>query len=69
MDRIRSLSEQVLKRYPGVFGSDFEKNKEELERLAIIPSKQMRNHIAGYIARLLREPKPEEEQVEEVAAE
>ncbi|HXW37714.1 MAG TPA: hypothetical protein VEJ36_07430 [Nitrososphaerales archaeon] len=59
MDKIRSISEQVLKRYPGTFGSDFGQNKEELEKLAIIPSKQLRNHIAGYLARTLKEEKPE----------
>ena len=65
MDRIRSLSEQILHRYPESFGADFEKNKQVLEELALISSKQLRNHVAGYIARSLREEVEPEETAEE----
>ncbi|HUI86469.1 MAG TPA: hypothetical protein VLY21_04870 [Nitrososphaerales archaeon] len=65
MDRIRSLSEQILHRYPESFGPDFEKNKEVLEKLTLITSKQLRNHVAGYIARLLRVDTEAEEAPEE----
>ncbi|HEV2226627.1 MAG TPA: hypothetical protein VGR56_07480 [Nitrososphaerales archaeon] len=54
MDRIRSLSEQILERHPESFGSDFETNKKALEDLAIIPSKQLRNRMAGYIAKKMK---------------
>ncbi|MDA4120687.1 MAG: 30S ribosomal protein S17e [Thaumarchaeota archaeon] len=54
MDRTRSLSEQILERHPESFGSDFETNKKALEDLAIIPSKQLRNKMAGYIAKKLK---------------
>ncbi|MDG7011347.1 MAG: 30S ribosomal protein S17e [Nitrososphaerota archaeon] len=46
-------------RHPEAFGSDFEENKKALEELALIPSKQLRNRIAGYIARM-HEAEPEE---------
>ena len=55
MDRTRSLSEQIMERHPESFGSDFETNKKALEELAIIPSKQLRNRMAGYIAKKLKE--------------
>jgi small subunit ribosomal protein S17e len=69
LDRIRSISEQILNRYPQEFSADFEKNKKALEDIAVISSKQMRNHIAGYIARTLKEDVETEEITEEVKAE
>jgi len=41
----------LLQKYPEAFGSDFEQNKKVLEEMALIPSKQLRNRIAGYIAK------------------
>jgi small subunit ribosomal protein S17e len=51
LDRTRRLSEELMQRHPEAFGLDFEENKKVLEDLAIIPSKQLRNRIAGYITR------------------
>ncbi len=69
MDRIRRLSELALQKHREAFGSDYDKNKEALEEMAFIPSKQLRNHIAGYIARVLREDTVEEEPQSEETAE
>jgi small subunit ribosomal protein S17e len=41
-----------MQRHPEAFGADFEENKKALEELALIPSKQLRNRIAGYITKL-----------------
>ena len=49
-----------MERHPEVFGSDFEANKKALEELALIPSKQLRNRIAGYIAKAHKEVPAEE---------
>ncbi len=51
MDRTRRLSEEITQKHPDVFGPDFEANKKALEELALIPSKQLRNRIAGYITK------------------
>ncbi len=51
MDRTRRLSEEVMQRHPEAFGTDFETNKKALEEMAVIPSKQLRNRIAGYITK------------------
>ena len=59
MDRTRKLAEMILERHPEAFGSDYDKNKEALVELALIPSKQLRNHIAGYIAKALKEDAPD----------
>jgi small subunit ribosomal protein S17e len=50
LDRTRRLSEELMERHPEAFGTDFEQNKKALGDLALIPSKQLRNRIAGYIA-------------------
>lgn len=62
MDRTRRLSEEILQRHPDAFGPDFEQNKEALDRLALIPSKQLRNRIAGYIAKMREEETAEGEE-------
>lgn len=70
MDRIRKISEAILERHPEAFSSDYDKNKQALFDLALIPSKQLRNHVAGYITKSLREETTvEEETAEEVTAE
>lgn len=55
MDRTRRLSEELMQRHPEAFGPDFEQNKKALEEMALIPSKQLRNRIAGYIAKSHKE--------------
>ncbi len=65
MDKTRRLSEIALQRYPDAFSSDYEKNKKALFELAVIPSKQLRNHIAGYITKSLKEDSASEEATEE----
>lgn len=54
MDRTRRLSEEIMERHPEAFGPDFAANKKALEELAIIPSKMLRNRMAGYIAKMLK---------------
>ena len=62
MDRTRRLSAELLQRHPDAFGADFEQNKNALAELALIPSKQQRNRIAGYIAKSNKEDSTEGEQ-------
>ena len=50
-----------MQRHPEAFGPDFEANKKALDELAVIPSKQLRNRIAGYITKT-REVEDSEEQ-------
>ena len=69
MDKTRRLSEMLLQRYPGAFGTDYDENKVKLNELAAITSKQLRNHIAGYITRSLKSEVAEEPSAEEPKAE
>lgn len=43
-----------MEEYPDKFTDNFEKNKEELEKLVKIDSKKVRNMTAGYIVHLVR---------------
>jgi small subunit ribosomal protein S17e len=61
LDRTRRLAEQILSRHPESFGEDYEKNKKALDELALIPSKQLRNKIAGYIAKASKADEAEDE--------
>ncbi len=49
-----------MQKHPEAFGADFEQNKKALEELALIPSKQLRNRIAGYIAKSHQEEPTED---------
>jgi len=52
MDRVRRISEEIVQKFPGVFGSDYQANKEQLGKIAIVDSKMLRNKIAGYITKI-----------------
>jgi small subunit ribosomal protein S17e len=51
VNRVRRISEQLMKLYPDKFSSDYESNKKVISELAIIRSKLLRNEIVGYITR------------------
>ena len=60
MGRIKSIlikrsSRQLIENSPESFGKTFEENKKALGN--ILPSKKMRNKIAGYIARIKKNTK------------
>lgn len=49
--------ETLLERFPGKFGSDFEKNKLVLSELGLSLSRFDRNMIAGFITRKMNDLK------------
>ena len=51
---IKSTSKELINKYPNVFTTDFEKNKELLDKYLEIDSKHLRNRISGYIVSLLK---------------
>lgn len=65
MDRTRRIAELALERYPQAFGTDFDKNKEALAQLALVSSKQLRNHVAGHITKALKASSAKEESASE----
>ena len=54
----------VLKDNKAKFGVDFNENKNILDSLTTITSKALRNRVAGYITRLLKNESIELEKVE-----
>jgi small subunit ribosomal protein S17e len=48
---VKQLATLLLERYPQAFNTDFETNKENVEKLTNVESKGVRNRIAGYITR------------------
>jgi len=57
---IKSLAEKLLEAYPDRFTESFEENKKTVAELADIPSKTVRNKVAGYITRLVKRQKAKE---------
>ena len=45
----------LLKTYEGSFSSDFEQNKLKVSEYTDIKNKTIRNRVAGYISRVLRQ--------------
>jgi small subunit ribosomal protein S17e len=58
---IKRTSETLVDKKVG-FSEDFSKNKKILSRE--MPSKKVRNQIAGYIARLLKRDKKKQEELD-----
>lgn len=46
---IKSTADNLLRYYPNEFTANFDENKEKVEKLAKIQTKNVRNHIAGYV--------------------
>jgi len=51
---IKRTGERLLKTHPEAFNTDFDYNKKEVEKFAEIYSKKLRNVIAGYITKLVK---------------
>ncbi len=49
---IKKVGNELVERYPEVFSSDFQENKQRVKKLTNVKSKTVRNRIAGYITRL-----------------
>lgn len=65
VDRIKRLSMQAIDRYGSKFTSDFGENKKVLDEVSIIRSKGLKNEIAGYITKYVKQEKSSKEIAEE----
>ncbi|ADY00517.1 MAG: 30S ribosomal protein S17e [Vulcanisaeta sp.] len=66
---IKSLARRLLEVYPGRFSDDFESNKKVVAELADIPSKSVRNKVAGEITRVMKRMKAGAEEKPEIELE
>lgn len=54
---IKRTAKKLIKENKDKFKKDFEENKKIIAEVADIPSKKLRNVIAGYITRLIKQQK------------
>lgn len=59
--KVKSVSNELVSKYPTVFSTDFEANKKLVYQYSDIRSKHLNNRVAGYITRLLVSQKKREE--------
>ena len=52
---VKRTAEEVLEKNPDIFTTDFNKTKKSLDEVADIQSKKLRNTIAGYVVRLVKQ--------------
>ena len=48
---VKRTTEELLAKHSGEFSADFDKNKAKVSMFVPVPSKKLRNIIAGYITR------------------
>ena len=48
---IKRVALELAEKYPDEFNTDFENNKRKVEELTDVPTRKMRNKIAGYLVR------------------
>ena len=53
--QIKSIAKKLIKLHGPEFSPEFEKNKALVEKYTTVPSSKMRNTIAGYTARLVKQ--------------
>jgi len=58
---IKRITNNLVAEHRDEFKKTFAENKVLLEQFADIPSKKLRNVIAGYVTRLMKEKKESEE--------
>ncbi len=51
---IKTIAKELVKKYPERFTDNFEANKNVIKELGIIEAKSMRNKVAGYIVRIVK---------------
>ena len=51
---VKTISKQLLEKYPSKFNKDFDNNKKALDEINILDEKKMRNKIAGTIVKTIK---------------
>lgn len=64
---VKRIARELIEKYPGLFTRDFNVNKQLVSNLATIPSKKLRNQVAGYITHLVSISAKRKEAVETVS--
>jgi small subunit ribosomal protein S17e len=51
---VKRTSRELIETYEGIFTTDFDENKLLVEKFTTVSTKHLRNKIAGYVTRLVR---------------
>ena len=51
---IKRVTHEIIEKHRERFNEDFENNKKVIDEVAEVQSKKIRNKIAGYLTRLIR---------------
>lgn len=51
---VKRMSKELIETHEGKFTTDFDENKKLVEEYSTVSTKHLRNKIAGYITRLVR---------------
>ncbi len=51
-EQVKRIAQELIKRNPDKFSTDFENNKKLVKSLTRISSTKLRNRVAGYVTRL-----------------
>ena len=54
---VKKIARRLVEKYPELFTADFDHNKAVLKELNVIPSKKLRNRVAGYMVRVVKNRK------------
>lgn len=54
---VKRLARDLVETHEDRFEQDFDHNKEQLKEMDLVDSKKLRNRVAGYIVRVLRNKK------------
>ena len=52
---IKRTSKELIENYEGKFSTDFEENKKLVEEFSTVSTKHLRNKIAGYVTRTVKQ--------------
>jgi len=52
---LKRVAKNLMASYPDAFTTDFENNKKKVQELTTVRSKSIRNKIAGYLCRFMRQ--------------
>lgn len=52
---VKRTAKELVETYEGQFTTDFDKNKKLVEEFSTVSTKHLRNKIAGYVTRVVRQ--------------
>jgi small subunit ribosomal protein S17e len=52
---LKRVAKNLMAEYPGEFSTDFDMNKKKVSEFSTVQSKSIRNKIAGYLCRVMKQ--------------